>query len=265
MLISDMDGTLLTSSQQISKENMAAIRKFKQLGGMFTLATGRTEESIDPYIRKLNLEIPLILYNGAKIYCPVTKTVLYEKTLSLPESFWSYLLSELNDDLVMLVYRDCEVFSLQSNELLAKHERKDGVVSKPLPGGAAGSPVTKLLLIASSPADLTRIERKADEAGLRAVLVYSEINYLEILPYQASKGDSLHILTSLLPNKDLYTIAVGDNLNDLSMVRMADRGYAVDNAHPVLKANADSITVHHEQHAIAAIINELIDSRKELA
>ncbi|GIP31004.1 Cof-type HAD-IIB family hydrolase [Paenibacillus sp. J2TS4] len=265
MLVSDMDGTLLNSSQQVSEENIAAIRKFKEWGGLFTLATGRTEKSVDPYIRLMNLETPLILYNGAKIYCPATKSVLYEKTLSLPESFWSYLLSELNDNVVLLVYRDCDVFSLQSNELLTMHERKDGVISKPLPEELVGKPVTKLLLIASAPADLARIERRAEDVGLRATLVYSERNYLEILPYGANKGDSLRKLANLLEIKELYTIAVGDNLNDLSMMGLADCGYAVDNAHPLLKAKADRITVNHEQHAIAAIIYELIEKRRELA
>jgi hypothetical protein len=96
-------------------------------------------------------------------------------------------------------------------------------------------------------------------------IVYSESNYLEILPQGATKGNALAALLDILNIDGLHTVAVGDNLNDLSMVRKADCGYAVANAHPGLRDIADAVTVHHEQHAIAAIVQELVDKRREPA
>lgn len=258
LLISDLDGTLLTSSHQISEENVAAIRKFEEQGGLFTLATGRTEQAVAIYIEQLNLRTPLILYNGAKIYCPLTHTILYEKTIVIEQSFWDYLMSQLSDELVLLVYRNGEVYTPHRSELLERHERKDGVVCKDFPDGTEDQSITKLLLIANTPSDLLKIEQKAEEVGLIAEIVYSERNYLEILPFQASKGHSLLELLQLLPNKNLSTFAVGDNLNDLTLIREANHGYAVENAHPLLKTHANNITVHHDEHAIAEIINELM-------
>ncbi|MFX3631245.1 MAG: HAD family hydrolase [Candidatus Pristimantibacillus sp.] len=261
LLVSDLDGTLLTSSQKISEENVAAIRRFEEEGGLFTLATGRTEQAVASFIEQLNLRTPLILYNGAKIYCPITHKVLYEKTIVIPDVLWNFILSELSDDLTLLVYRDGEVYAPHRSELLERHERKDGVVCQALPQDKQNDPITKLLLIANSPLDLIKFEKKVEEIGLPSELVYSEHNYLEILPLHASKGNSLLELLQLLPNKELFTIAVGDNLNDLTIIRQADHGYAVENAHPTLKTNAKSITVHHDHHAIADIINELMNNK----
>lgn len=258
LIVSDLDGTLLTSSQTISPENLEAIRRFEQQGGLFTLATGRTEQAVATFVQQLNLTTPMILYNGAKIYCPVTQQVLYEESLDIPVSFWDFIISKLSEDLALLVYRDGNVYSPQRNELLERHERKDGVVSLDLPTDSLDQAVTKLLLIANNPEDLNAIEEKVLAIGLEAELVYSEHNYLEILPFHTSKGNTLRVLLQLLPHKDLHTIAVGDQLNDLSIIQQADDGYAVENAHPTLKFHANKTTVHHEDHAIADIIEKLM-------
>ncbi|MED5017604.1 Cof-type HAD-IIB family hydrolase [Paenibacillus chibensis] len=265
LLVSDLDGTLLTSSQQISEENIQAIRKFEDQGGLFTIATGRTEQAVASYIMQLNLTTPLILYNGAKIYCPVTQKVLFERNMVIPEEFWAFALSKASEDWAMLVYRDGEVYAPWRNALLEYHERKDGVVCSDLPEDTQDQAVTKLLLIARNSSDLISIEKKAGEIGFPAEIVYSEHNYLEILPYGVSKGTSLIELLKLLPNKELFTIAVGDNLNDLAIIREADHSFAVENAHPTLKTHATSLTVHHENHAIADIINGIMNNNELLA
>lgn len=258
LFVSDLDGTLLTSSQTISPENVEAIRRFEAQGGLFTLATGRTEQAVAKFIEQLNITTPLILYNGAKIYCPVTKQVLYENKFDIPIAFWNYLISQLSENLALLVYRNSNVYSPHRSEILERHESKDGVVSLDLTEDMLHQPITKLLLIADHPEDLKMIEEQVLAIGLEAELVYSEHNYLEILPPHTSKGNTLRILLQLLPHKDLYTIAVGDQLNDLTIIQQADDGYAVENAHPTLKIHANNTTVHHEDHAIADIIEKLM-------
>ncbi|MFC7680132.1 HAD family hydrolase [Paenibacillus sp. GCM10028914] len=258
LFVSDLDGTLLTTSQKISAENVEAIRRFEEQGGLFTLATGRTEQAVAKFVEELNITTPMILYNGAKIYCPVTQKVIYEKTMNIPVSFWQYIFSKLSEDLALLIYRDGQVYSPHRSALLESHEQKDGVVSLDFPLDTLEQFVTKLLLIANDPAELLAIEETIHATGLEAELVYSEYNYLEILPIHTSKGNTLRILLQLLPHKDLRTIAVGDQLNDLTIIQQADDGYAVENAHPTLKIHANNVTVHHEEHAIADIIEKLM-------
>ena len=65
------------------------------------------------------------------------------------------------------------------------------------------------------------------------------------------------MLRQLLKNKVKTVIAAGDNENDLTMLREADIGYAVENAIPQLKAAADRITVSCDRGAIARIIEDI--------
>ncbi|MFD0680236.1 MULTISPECIES: HAD family hydrolase [unclassified Paenibacillus] len=265
LLISDLDGTLLNASQQISLENELAIKRFIEKGGMFTLATGRMEEAVIPFIHKLGLDLPVILYNGAKIYCPVTDKVLYERKISLPQALWDNIRGRLSDELVLLVYQDGQVYAPIRNALLEKHELKDAVRCLPFEESIMQEPVTKLLIISSRLEEAKDIEQAVRDSCVPCEMVYSESNYLEILPQHATKGIALRELVRLLKVDSLYTVAVGDNLNDLTMIIEADLGYAVGNAHPLLADAADAVTVHHESHAIAAIIGEFKEKRRELA
>ena len=84
MLITDLDGTLLPASKEISVADAAAISQFRAKGGKFAIATGRTLQAAQRYLKKLQPNIPVILFNGAAIYDPVAEKWLY--TEELPSS-----------------------------------------------------------------------------------------------------------------------------------------------------------------------------------
>ncbi len=262
LIVTDMDGTLLDRSQNVSEENARAIKEFKARGGLFTLATGRMESAVLPYIRRLEIDLPVILYNGAKIYSPVTGKVLYEKRLVIPKEIWKRFISGLCDESAILVYRESDVFAPVRNEVLEMHERKDGVRCKDMREDWIDDPITKILFIA--PRDkLEQFESLITTSGIRCEMVYSEANYLELLPEGATKGAALRELVHMLRIEGLHTIAVGDNGNDITMLQQADRGIAVENASQPLKEAADELTVHHENHAIHAVIHKLMLMEKE--
>lgn len=260
LLITDLDGTLLTRSQQISPENEASIRQFRESGGLFTFATGRTEAAVAKFAKQLALDIPMILYNGARISHPVTGEVLYEEKMSLPLPLWERLLAATRSDVALLVYRDGEVYAPVRNDLLIKHEHKDGVTCRPFQPKFMTEPFNKLLFIAETMERLKELESQVRAYGVACETVFSESNYLEILPPNVSKGAALDRLVRLLDLDDVYTVAVGDNLNDVTMLQLADMGIAVDNAHPDVKQAARRIGNHHEKHAISAVVRELMDS-----
>lgn len=84
MLLSDLDGTLLRQDKTISAEDLLAIQRLRQAGGKVALATGRTIQSARPYWTQLQIDCPIILYNGAAIYDPVSQKLCY--TVTLPET-----------------------------------------------------------------------------------------------------------------------------------------------------------------------------------
>ncbi|MFS0862148.1 HAD family hydrolase [Fredinandcohnia sp. 179-A 10B2 NHS] len=266
LLVSDLDGTLLDRNQQISEENQKAIKFFKEQGGLFTLATGRMEQSVLPFIDELQIDIPVILYNGAKIYSPLSKKVIFERQLENYEELAKQLMKkEFHKELGFLLYKDGDVYTHNRNEIVRAHEKKDGVICKVLPEEILAEPITKVLLISSSKEILQYCEKMVLQSRVNCELIYSETTYLEILPINASKGNALQELVRYLQRSDLQTIAVGDNLNDVSMLQVATHGYLVENCHEQLKNATYKKTVHHEHHAIADILYQQFNSKNESA
>lgn len=66
LIASDMDGTLLNSKHKISKENLEAIKKAKEMGIKFTIATGRMYEDVKPLLEECDLKCQCIVLNGGE-------------------------------------------------------------------------------------------------------------------------------------------------------------------------------------------------------
>ncbi len=87
LMISDLDGTFLNSSGQISPYSRSALTRMIQDGAMITFASARTCATIGPMLNGLALPIPVIIMNGSACYDFQTqqflncKQIAYLKTL----------------------------------------------------------------------------------------------------------------------------------------------------------------------------------------
>ncbi len=68
ILMTDLDGTLLTDDKRILTEDLAAINHFRDGGGIFTMATGRGYSMARSIAEKLTLDTPAVLFNGAAVF-----------------------------------------------------------------------------------------------------------------------------------------------------------------------------------------------------
>src|SRR5690625_5845593 len=66
----DLDGTLLDNDQKISKKNKKAIAQAVKDGHVVVIATGRPRRASIQYYHQLNLQTPMINFNGALIHHP---------------------------------------------------------------------------------------------------------------------------------------------------------------------------------------------------
>lgn len=255
LIISDLDGTLLDSSQKISMKNQNAIYDFKRKGGLFTFATGRIEPAVKPYVEQLKINLPVILYNGAKIVCPVTQKVLYERSFQIHFNFYEKLIELADEQVSVLFYQNSGIYTDVKNLVTEAYERKESVRVQTR-NGIYEERVNKILIIANRK-KLKQYESFILASPLDCTIVYSENNYLEILPKGVSKGVAVNKLKRIMNDPFIQIICIGDNLNDYTMMKVADKGIAVENAHPVLKEAAAEVTVNHENSAIAKVISTL--------
>lgn len=258
LLVTDMDGTLLGADKRISAENKAAIERFVHQGGKFTLATGRIASSAKRYAQQLPVGVPAILYNGAMIYDYGTERTVWERTL--PETAAEVMgrVLERYPEIGVEIYTGAwEVpFFLSENAVTERHYAIEGFQRKPEQPPA--TPWHKILF-AWEPERLDAILPSLPELTGDAAVewIRSDNKYLELLPQGATKGHALEELVRVLGFDMSKCIAMGDHLNDLEMLRRAGIGVAVANAHPELLGAAARHGKHHDEHAVADVIEWL--------
>ena len=68
LIVSDIDGTLLREANGLSEENRAAIKRFTDKGGRFTVSTGRAIEAAKLVLDESVVNAPSIHINGGYFY-----------------------------------------------------------------------------------------------------------------------------------------------------------------------------------------------------
>jgi len=256
MLICDMDGTLLDSNSLISEENCAAVEYFKDRGGLFTIATGRMSKSVVPYLKKIHVNAPIILYNGAMIYDFTEKTILWDTFL---DSLISELVFKLLDkfpNIGIEIFHGHELYIIRGNEETSAHILREALVPNIANSKDIPSQWYKVL-IAANPYLLHEVEKYLEEMKdfYSFRYVYSEPQFIELLPPHVSKGSTLAELIKILGISCSDVTAVGDNYNDIEMITTAGIGVAVANACQALKDVACFTCVNNDEHCISDIIN----------
>ncbi len=253
LLVCDMDGTLLDRSSKVSRENKEALKRFTEGGGLFTLATGRMEKSVLPYYKELPVNVPAILYNGASIYDFKERKTLWEDNLG-PEVIRPVKLAiERFPGIGVQFYHGGRVYYVKDNEYMEAHRVREKFEPVRVGIDEVPQPWTKVIL-EWHPEKLRLVEEFMNGFSEPFSQVYSEPQFLELLNINTSKGSALKMLTGLLGPEKPCVIAMGDNLNDIDMIKAADIGIAVENAHEKLKAAADMCCTRHDLHAVAEVI-----------
>jgi Cof subfamily protein (haloacid dehalogenase superfamily) len=253
LLVCDMDGTLLDRSSKVSRENKAALERFTQGGGLFTLATGRMEISVMQYLKELPVNVPAILYNGASIYDFEKGKTLWEDNLE-PDVIGPIKQAiEKFPGIGVQFYHGGRVYYVKDNEYMEAHRLREKFEPVRVGIDEVPQPWTKVIF-EWHPAKLRLVEEFLNGFSEPFSLVYSEPQFLELLNMNTSKGNALRILTGLFGPEKPCVIAMGDNLNDVDLIKAADIGIAVENAHEKLKAAADMCCTRHDLNAVAEVI-----------
>ncbi len=253
LLVCDMDHTLLDSHSTVSERNRVALIKFVESGGHFTIATGRMEGAVKPYISGLPIDVPAILYNGARIYDFKKNEIVWQKCL---ENNIVDILKDLYncfEDIGIEIYNGYEIYIVRENIEIKKHIIKERTTPVTCKLEEVPLPWVKVIL-ACEHKRLKEIENYLKDKASHFRTVFSEPQFLELLHSSVSKGDALNRLKDILGYSYTRTVSVGDNLNDVELIRNAEVGIAVGNSHPYLMEIADMCCCHNDDDAVAQVI-----------
>lgn len=258
----DLDGTLLTDSKEITKENIEAIKKAKEKGVQVVLATGRPIEGVSQYLKILEMnEGYLITFNGALIKNLKTNEVLHSTTISgaaVKEIYQEALRLNVN---FHAFTEDDELITNEKNPYTAVEERINGFDAKVV-DVMSYSDQAKFLkaMLVYSENELNIAEANvSSKLKNELTMVRSSKIFLEFLNKDSDKGKALLFLRDYLGLKDEETMAIGDAGNDLPMIKASGNGVAMINGMDYVKKEAKIISSFDNNNSgVADIFNKYV-------
>lgn len=265
MFFLDLDGTTLKDDKTIPPENIAAIKEAVDRGHYVAIATGRAIASARPLVRALGMQRKgcfLISYNGALIYELEGETIL--RDLKLPDEYAHYLFSEAKKrDLYIQAYSDQYILApyecpqLQYYAGLTTMEYR--VVDDLFERMCYDTPKVLLVSVTGQETLLDFQREHMEWERGRCVSFFSCPEYLEYCPKLGTKAQGVAFMEEYLHLDHDNTIAIGDEENDLSMIRFAGVGAVMKNAREPVRKYADYITENDNNHAgVAEVIYKFI-------
>jgi Cof subfamily protein (haloacid dehalogenase superfamily) len=259
LLVADIDGTLINAAREITPPVHAAVAQAQARGVRVCLATGRIWRSARRFVEALGADPPVILYNGGLVYDFSRDDVWRRVTLPREQAQDALRLLRLHPAVQPHLYVDDHIYVPRITEATVIYQQKDGLqvtAVGDLADWLATDPM-KVLIIGERPA-LEAVARDLDALPYRMNHVYSEVNYLEILPPGSDKGAALRAVAGRLGIEREAIIAAGDNLNDLAMIEYAGLGVAMGNAPEALRARADFVAPSNDEHGLQEVIERFI-------
>lgn len=261
ILLSDMDGTLLNSQKKINEIDMAAIEKFRSLGGKFTVATGRTIQAFKQYAETLKLTMPVIIYNGAVLYDYSKREILYSRELPVVcREMAEELLRQMPEAGGEVLKAD-GTYVFSNTEYQQLHTKLCGITPEYAELGSIPEGGWLKILFAMSPEDISYLEILAKQLKFdaRANFVRSSTIFLEMLPKGVNKGSALEAYRKLDGMSEYTFAAIGDFDNDIEMIQAADFGVCPANAEESVKKEADHVLSRtNDEGAVAELIYHIM-------
>jgi len=259
LIASDVDGTLINTKYVLPPVNLAAIDAWTQKGGLFTLATGRSIESARRYQKMAHINCPAIILGGAAIYDYTCDEILYNRTL--PGGAYS-LVREFMDafpDIGVEIHIGNRLYLIRESEQALEHCRHEYlpyIKTAELPD-LADRPWHKVLF-ADSPDKLAPLRAYAKTKTIKDMYTIDTAPvYFEIMARGADKGTALLELARMKGISHEQTCAIGDYYNDVEMIAAAGFSAYTANAPAELRPDADYISKHCDQGAVADFIEHI--------
>ncbi|MFF2481845.1 Cof-type HAD-IIB family hydrolase [Paenibacillus sp. NPDC058071] len=255
----DVDDTLLNDELVVTEGTKLALAEAIQNGVTVTLATGRMYASARKIAEQIELNVPIITYQGSLVKTLLDGQVLYERYVPVPVVKQLYAFAE-ERGLHLQFYVDDVLYVKEDNE----RARNYSALSK-IPFVVADDmesllerPNTKLLII-DEPAVLDRmIEELKPIVGGSVHMTKSKAHYLEFTHIEGTKGHALRFMAEHLGLGIEQTIAIGDAWNDREMIETAGLGVAMGNALPALKELANYVTLSNNEEGVKHVIDKFV-------
>ncbi|MGA0600997.1 HAD family hydrolase [Caulobacter sp. KR2-114] len=259
LVVSDIDGTLVTPDKTITPRAAAAVAALRAAGARFTLVSSRPPRGMAAIARALDVALPFAAFNGGAIVSAELEPL---RRISLPPdparqalavleahgvSAWvfdgaDWLITDPHGPRVGLEQRTVGFDPLVVSRL---DQRLDAV--------------GKIVGVSDDHARLADAEAAVREAlGPAGSASRSQAYYLDITPCGADKGSAVLALCARLGVDPARTAVIGDMANDVAMFQVAGLSVAMGQAPAAVQAEALAVTAANTAEGFARAVEEII-------
>ena len=281
----DIDGTLLNSKGQLSTRTKEAIRRVSMSGVKVVLTSGRVTSSTKKIAEEINSDRYMICDNGAVIYDRIENKSLYEAYID-KDIVLNILDSCIENDIYYMVFTTKKIIVKDLKHMALafykqRHHCRDEAtgINEIVYGGRScveeiEEPITRIIVCDQDRAIYNSIVNKlklykevdlmiAPHVSRKKIIdgekeIFLNYSYAELLPKNTNKWSAVENLIGKLNIKPNEVIAIGDNFNDVDMIKNAGLGVAMNNGSPVAKEVASVIAPSNDKDGVAIVLERYI-------
>jgi Cof subfamily protein (haloacid dehalogenase superfamily) len=259
LVVSDVDGTLLTKDKVLTETAKASVRQLHAAGIGFTIISSRPSIGMGFLIEPLAITLPVGAFNGSSIVDPQLKPI--EQHLIPPATAQRSLdvLNEFGADIWLFTNdrwytRNPDGEYVPHEKRAIKHDPTIITDFTPYVGNAC-----KIVGASSDAALLQRCEAAMKDAvGTEATAVRSQTYYLDVTPPGHDKGTFVEAMAKRLGISTDAIATIGDMQNDLAMFAKSGISFAMGNATDDVKKRATYVTDTNEHDGLAGAIETVL-------
>jgi Cof subfamily protein (haloacid dehalogenase superfamily) len=263
LIVSDLDGTLLGDKSLMSGFTSDTLKEVQRVGVVFAACTGRFPENAAMVMAEAGIVCPIISLNGSCIELAPLGDRIYEKTMSKKSAREVFETLEGLGEGYFIFAPGAVISRYEGNSHHSELDvRKSAFQSASVRFSyglkasleALEEPVYKFYVYFTEKSKPREAIRAALGGIAGASLTQSSNSNLEVVTDEADKGTGTRILAERLNIRPENIMALGDQLNDLPMLRSAGLKVAMGNAEEPLKQIADYIAQDNTQDGAAKAI-----------
>jgi Cof subfamily protein (haloacid dehalogenase superfamily) len=262
LLISDVDGTLVTNNKQLTAPTVEAVRSLSAAGIAFAITSSRPPIGLRTLISSLAITTPVAAFNGGLIASPGNLEPIEGHPLpaDIARRAIAFLARRRIDiwfdtDRDWLVldrdgpYVDLEIRTIESAPVLVQTFDHPQTIDR----------CYKIVGVSRDFDALAQCERDlSGELGPSATVNRSQLYYLDITHPEANKGYVVRALSRLLSIPRHAIATIGDGRNDIAMLEASGLAIAMGNADHEVKARAQCVTASNEEDGFASAVKQWV-------
>ncbi len=269
LVVADIDGTFLNSAGLPSTGALEAVARLRERGIAFTLCSGRPDPGVRGFVEMLELDIPYMVSGGTAVNHPRQRQTIFQSQLTAAQVQAALELG-LSTGSNIILHTPKSISALCDEVFWENVCKARWVVRHGWQDVNRVSAVAEVLELPVIHINYFNEEDCLASLGaqveslphnLQTCIVFSK---LEIIDRQAGKGSALKFLADHLQIPIENTLAIGDGLNDVSMLEAAGIGVAMKNAPQELIRLADCVAPANDAGGFAFAIDQLLSGSLEL-